>query len=234
MRHLTIVFAYYENPGMLDRQLAAFEAMPAAIQERLRLIIVDDGSPTAPARIRPCGVPVRLLRMKVDVRWNQDACRNLALHHADKGWVLMTDIDHLIPVETIRAVLLADLDEKAVYRFSRVSEPDMQPYKPHPNSWLMTKGMFNRIGGYDERFAGLYGTDGEFRDRVQLAAPIITLPQTLIRVPREVTPDSSTTTYLRKQPEDAEGIPRVKAERARTPNWRPLRLTFPWEHVAAC
>ncbi len=53
---------------------------------------------------------------------------------------------------------------------SRVDAPNLTPYKPHPNTWLLTTDLFYRIGGYDERFSGFYGTDGEFRNRVQRTA----------------------------------------------------------------
>ena len=87
------------------------------------------------------------------------------------------------------------LDERKVYRFSRVDAPDMTPYKPHPNSWVFTRGMFNRIGGYDERLSGFYGTDGEFGKRVERAtAKVVLLDEVLIRYPREVIADASTTT----------------------------------------
>lgn len=232
MRKLTIALPYYENPGMLERHFAALEALPEQLRVQLRLIVVDDGSPRFPAVARPCGVDVEIYRITVDVRWNQDAARNLGVHHAPDGWVLMTDIDHLIPTSTLEALVYGGLDEATIYRFSRVSEPDMAGYKPHPNSWLMTKAMFERTGGYDERFAGFYGTDADYRDRVVQAAPVVVLPNFLVRVPREVTPDASTTAYQRKQPEDQAAIPEIKRERARDPNWRPKRLTFPFVRVA--
>ncbi len=232
MRSLTLVLAYYENPFMLGRQMAALSMMEPSTKKGLRLIVVDDGSPKAPARAMETGVPIEIYRMGLDVRWNQDACRNLGVDRARDGWILMTDIDHLVPEETIKRLLETDLDPDKVYKFSRISEPDMAPYKPHPNSWLMTKAMFDRIGGYDERFAGYYGTDGDFRDSVSRVAETVVLPLTLVRVPREVTPDASTTTYLRKQPEDAINIPRIKHERGQNPNWRPLRGLFPWTRIA--
>lgn len=231
MRAITVVMAYYENPTMLKRHYAAFAAMSEPVRERVCLIVVDDGSPEHPAQPEDCGIAFELYRMGVDIRWNQDACRNLGVDRACGGWILLTDIDHMIPESTLRGIMRAELNPNVVYKFARVSEPDMFPYKPHPNSWLMTKAMYDKIGGYDERFAGLYGTDGDFRDRTQAKAYIDTLPWPLVRVPREVTPDASTTTYLRKQEIDAEGIPRVKMERAAEPGWQTKRLTFPWTKV---
>jgi hypothetical protein len=124
------------------------------------------------------------------------------------------------------------LDGAKVYRFSRVDAPHLTPYKPHPNTWFLTREMFDRIGGYDERFSGYYGTDGEFRDRVHATAKaIVMLPDVMIRYPREVIADASTTHYARKTPEDREGVKRVRALREQVEDWRPLRLTFPWSQL---
>jgi hypothetical protein len=95
----------------------------------------------------------------------------------------------------------------------------------------MSRWLYDRMGGYDERFAGLYGTDADFRDRLNLHGSVKDLKQHVIRVPRTVTPDASTTTYLRKQPEDREGIARVKAERAGQKGWTTVRLSFPYHRV---
>jgi hypothetical protein len=156
-------------------------------------------------------------------------CRNLGVDQARTEWVLLTDIDHVMPLDTLRPLLTMELDPRDVYRLSRQDAPLRTPYKPHPNTWMMTRKMFDRIGGYDERFSGYYGSDSEFRERVQAnARAIVMLPQALIRYPREVIADASTTTYERKAKEDGIHVPRIKAERARIPNWRPLRLTFPY------
>jgi len=232
MTPVTLVMAYYENPSMLDMQFRRLRMLPSDLRDLMHVIIVDDGSPNAAAKPQDIGMPLQIYRVGVDIRWNQDACRNIGAHHAETEWLLLTDMDHVVPEETWRPVVTRRRDPLSVYRFSRVSAPDMLPYKPHPNSWLMTRKMFERVGGYDERFAGLYGTDADIRDRISQSAQIITLKENLIRVPRDVVPDASTTTYLRKQPEDREGLPRLRAERAASADPRPLRLTFPYERVA--
>jgi hypothetical protein len=95
--------------------------------------------------------------------------------------------------------------------------------------------MFDRIGGYDERFSGYYGTDAEFRERVEKTAKAIVMrSEALIRYPREVIPDASTTTYKRKEKQDHANVPRIRAERANIPNWKPLRLTFPFTLEISC
>lgn len=229
MREITLIMAYYENHTMLQRHLHHWRGYVRKMLKNLHVIVVDDGSPKAPARLDsepPCDL--HLYRMLVDVRWNQDACRNLGAHHAQTEWLLFTDMDHMVPTETMEYVMTQKLDPTVAYRFARVSAPDMQPYKPHPNSWLMTKEMYDRVGGYDERLAGWYGTDGDFLDRVQAQAPIIQLDCPLIRVPREVTPDASTTSLTRKSPEDFRAIQTLRRANKGTPT---LRLSFPWERV---
>ena len=240
MNEITLIFPYYENPGMLVKQREHIAALPQIIRENLRVIFVDDGSPDHPVTDEELGLwkgtglsAFAAYRMLIDVRWNWIACRNLAVSRAKTEWVLMTDIDHLLPIQTARRVMNYVLDKRRVYRFSRVDAPDMTPYKPHPNSWLMTRRMFDRIGGYDERFSGFYGTDGEFRDRVTAqAGPPIMLDEPLVRVPREVQADASTTRYGRKEVQDHENVPRIREVRNSQPGWKTLRDTFPWERIA--
>jgi len=97
----------------------------------------------------------------------------------------------------------------------------------------MTKPMFDKIGGYDERFSGFYGSDGEFRDRVRGAVGkerIIILDEPMIRVPREVVSDAATTRYERKTQADHVGIGKARA-RIASEGGRPRRLTFPYHRV---
>lgn len=242
-REITVVLPYYENAGMLAAQYAHFRQLPDDVRQVVNLIVVDDGSPKAPA-FAPGDVKTnpealaeleietfQLYRVDVDVRWNWLTCRNIGVEKSTTQWVLLTDIDHVVPEKTFRRITEQKLDPTNAYRFSRVDAPDLTPYKPHPNSWLMTTTLFDKIGGYDERFSGFYGTDGEFRDRVRAnAKTIIILDEPLVRYPREVIPDASTTRYLRKQPEDHAGVTRIRAQIA-AEGGRPHRLTFPFHRV---
>lgn len=230
---ITVCMAYYENPGMLALQLDNFESMPQDIRDHLEYIVVDDGSTTKPASEvwRKIGMRTKLYRMLVDIRWNQDACRNLAAANARNPWLLLTDMDHMPPEATMRAVLDMQRDPTNAYRFSRVTAPEMTEYKPHPNSWLLTREKYDAAGGYDERFAGIYGTDGMFVKRLRDVAEIVPLPYPLVRYPRTHVPDASTTTYERKTPRDAEEKDRVTAEIEASGDLTPHRLTFPWERV---
>lgn len=219
MRGVSVVMAYYNQPTMLSRQLEHFNGLPADLLSQLEVIIVDDGSSVKPAIGVTAGREFKhafqLWKMAVDIRWNQDACRNLGVKHARQPWVLITDLDHLVPETTLRYLMTADLMPSRIYKFARKDDVTLADYKPHPNSWFMTVEMYARVGGYDERFAGYYGTDWDFRDRALRAAQTIwQLPQYIIRVGREHTPDASMPReFGRKSLHDSRMIQKLKLER---------------------
>lgn len=236
MRSITLVMAYYQNRRMLVEHLRRWEAFPADILEHLHVVIVDDGSPPSQDALgaiisRPPVRSLQLWRMLTDIPWNQDACRNLGVRHARTEWVLLTDMDHIVPVETWKRLITGKLDKRVAYRFGRVSAPALEPYKRHPNSWALTRDTYWECGGYDERLAGNYGTDGDFYSRVKGRRNIVDLPEVLVRVPREVIPDASTTTLKRKEVAQKENIRRLMSERAADPHWRPLHFSFPHKRV---
>ncbi len=248
MRALTLVLPYFCNAGMLAEQQRVWADYPDELRARLHAIVVDDCSPKGhrPSRksltIDGLG-SMRLYRLTEKARWNWLACRNLGVAEASTEWVLLTDIDHVLPAETLRRLVAGDLDPRNVYRLSRVDAPRpwpyalsaCAPYKLHPNTWLMTRAMYDAIGGYDERLSGCYGTDGEFRDRVHVQAKaVVILPEVLIRYPREIIADASTTIYTRKNDpvNDADLLQRREA-RAQVASWKPLRGSFAWEAVAS-
>jgi hypothetical protein len=248
MKDITICLPYYRNHGMLVEQCRRLRALPADLRQHLRLIVVDDGSAllqkdefalpesAVAADVQDAGMPFELYRINVNVRWNQDAARNLAVDRATTEWLLLIDIDHIPPHDTLQRLVSEKYSSKMIYRFNRMTwwgGDRLEPYKPHPNSWFMTKEMFDALGGYDERFAGLYGTDADIKERVEakLGREPAMLDLVLLRVPRETIPDASTTTYLRKQKED-DAFKDARRRRNATPGWQPMRLRFPWERVA--
>jgi hypothetical protein len=222
---VTVVLPYYENADFLARQIAGWGQYPAALRAHLSAVVVDDGSPV-PAQlpeVRP--FPIRLFRIGVDVRWNWLAARNIGAHHAADGWVVLTDMDHVLPVETAARLVHGAHDPAVAYVFSR-RESTGAAIHPHSASYFLTRALFWQIGGYDERLSGFYGTDGYFRRRVAAMAPLRLLTDVLVR--HEFDGDSSTQRYARKQPADAAlhalvaGLPKGS---------RPTTLSFPYHEV---
>lgn len=234
-KRLTLVYPYYDNGRFLAEQLEGWSTLPTDLRARLSAVIVDDGSPEIPAaRVlehRSLPFSIRLFRIDVDVRWNWLAARNIGLHYAAPGWVLVTDMDHVVPETTLRSVIYGAHDPDVIYAFARV-EHTGAPANPHSASFLLTKAMFWTVGGYDEALSGHYGTDGDWRRRCAAVAPLHVLTDALVR--HEFVHDSSTTRYLRKQPEDA-GVRQLIAARGK--RWTPKTLSFPYHEVtleAAC
>lgn len=224
-KRVTLVIPFYDNEHFFQVQAEGWRSYPAELAASLSIIVVDDGSPEPAEKPKDLPCDLRLFRIDVDRRWNWLAARNIGAHHANDGWLLLTDMDHVLPEETLRAVVFGQHDQNRVYVFSR-REHTGEPIAPHSASFLMTKAMFWRIGGYDEALSGHYGTDGEYRRRVAAVAKMRVLTDHLVRY--EYVADSSTTRYLRKQPEDA-AVRKLIA--ARRPGWTPKTLSFAFHEV---
>lgn len=251
LKALTLVLPFYRNRGMLAEHQRVWADYAPDLRKRLHVVVVDDCSPVDDAlRCRDLTLDglasFRAYQIMQKVRWNWLACRNLGMHVATTDWVLLTDIDHVMPAETFTALLDTQLDKRNVYRLSRIDAPHPWPYRlqecgiretkrTHPNTWLMTRQMYDVIGGYDERLSGCYGTDGEFKDRVQASAKaVVLLSDVMIRYGREILADASTSPaeFTRKgDPENDDELRRRRAIRADVPGWKPLRLTFPWAQL---
>lgn len=227
---VTFIYPFYMNHGFLGRQLAWWSTYDASLRTHLSAIIVDDGSPRPALDVlrheTDLPFPIRLFRIEQDVRWNWLAARNIGFHHAPEGWCLVTDIDHVIPQSTATALVYGKHAPSTIYGLSR-REGTGETIHPHPNSWFITRAMFWKVGGYDEALSGHYGTDGEWRRRLAATAPMAILSDRLIR--HEHVGDSSTTAYLRKQPEDAR-VKQLIAARGKA--WTPKTLSFPYHEEA--
>lgn len=221
MRALSLVMPYYCNPGMLAEQYRVWAVYPQDVKQRLEVVLVDDGSPDELRAVhvpRPEGLPaLSIYRALEDKPWHQHGARNLGAYQARGPWLLLTDMDHVLPAASMRALLL--LQHKArIYTLARYDAPDELPtigrygeHKPHPNTFVMTRDLFWHIGGYDEDYCGVYGTDGLFRQRAYLLAPVQHLSHVrILRYPRDVIKDASTTTLARKEGRDPEAKAKVR------------------------
>ena len=220
-RAITLVLPYYDNPAMLAAQQAAWECWPDAVKRQVEVIVVDDASPGTPATIRETGVQTSLYRIEVDVAWNWLQARNIGAHHARGEWLILTDIDHMVPLETVTQ-LLAGIQqrrwasEEEFYTFARADAPDLRPYKPHLDSFFMARRFFWDVGGYDEDYAGHYGTASRWRKRCLAKGRMVHLPELrLIRYPREVVADASTVTLARKEVRDPQALRRIDRWKAK-------------------
>ena len=170
---LSIVFAYYENPAMLAFQWKEIAGYSAELKAVIEIIVVDDGSPVNPAADvpRPNNLPrTSIFRIREDFAWNQDAARNIGAHEAQARVLLLTDIDHVVPHESVRSILAREIPHGEFFGLGRIKYFGKHRSEPHPNSYLLTKKTYWDIGGHDEDFAGIYGKDFLFRKRASRAA----------------------------------------------------------------
>lgn len=242
MKHLTMVMPYYMNEGMLEAQYELWASYPPELKAGIDIIIVDDGSPSKHAvwvDLVPKLPPLQIYRVVPDIPWNQHGARNLGATHAKGPWLFMTDMDHMLPAVSLAALLDCN-DEKHTITFGRVDAPDMKPTlrpdgtrKPHPNTFAVTKENYWKAGGYDEAYCGTYGTDAVFTRALFAQSPVHHREDiSIVRIPREVIADASTTTLPRKEgrPKNASRIIKEKKKAAGMEH-TPLTLNFEWERV---
>lgn len=236
---LTIAFPYYRNPRMLARHYEIWSEWPDEVKAQIRIVVVDDGSPEKASSVkRPKGLPeLSVYRVAEDRPWWHHAARNIAMHEAPEGWCVLTDIDHVLPLASANAILgqLDQLDPGKAYYLDRITT-DGRPrtgsrgdeMKPHPNSFLLTRELFWRLGGYNERLCGCYGTDSQFRQAIMVGGAHAHLSGApLMEYTRRDLVDANTR-MDRKTPENN----RLRAEKFAEARGKPiLTLTQVYERV---
>lgn len=209
----SVVMPYHNNPRMLAKHYDLWAAFPDRIKRAFEVVICDDASDepaTYPAR--DIGVPVSIFRIPPPhIPWSHRCATNIAAREAKGSWLLITDIDHMVPLSTWeyltddkRQTLCTD----RAHTFMR-RNLDGSDYKSHPDSWLFHVSLWSQIKGYDERYRGHYGQNYAFIQRVAHYALTDRLPVALIRVTRDDVPDASERVLSRKS-EDAKSAVAMK------------------------
>lgn len=211
MNQVTAGITYYKNPETLAYQLKLWKEVPQHLLENIEIIVVDDGSPKgkrAEEIIQRDGLPncrFQLLRIVVDMPWNQGQGRNLIFKLARNPWIFATDIDNGLTATFFDGLLAAQLDPKTIYHFKRIEHYSRQPIKFHSETRMMTQQMFwERIGPFDESCTGHYcfierNWMWRVRDSTVTQAE---LPIALEHLPSYVINDSETRGLPRKDDRD--------------------------------
>jgi len=183
---LSVIFAYYANPQMFRYQLEHFSAMDLDVLSQIEILVVDDASPNWPAANEAAGfrqLPLKVFRVREDKPWNQDAARNIGAFEAQGQMLLLTDVDHLVPEESLRLLLGIGVTSEvnSLSRKAHFSSRD-KVVRSHANSYVMSRQKYWEIGGYDEDFWGTYGSDVLFRRRIEKNCKIVELPHVRLEV----------------------------------------------------
>lgn len=151
-----------QNHDSLTELLTKYAQYDGELLDRLQFVLVDDGSPVRVAVPPGIDLNIFLLRIREDILWNQGGARNLGVVYARSDNVLATDLDHEFSEETLRYLAGLSRLGRTMYRFHR-RNANGEFVKPHPNSFVFSRGRFLELYGVDEEFSGHYGCeDGMF------------------------------------------------------------------------
>ena len=207
---MNVCFPYYMNQSMLKEHLQNWASWPLDLLDQFRFVIVDDASPE-PARIGSHPGEVWLFRVEKDIPWAWPAAKNIAMKEIPAGPALLTDIDHLLEAEDAARLLELRVLGNAHYIPRRRRKVDGLEYKRHPSTYILQKELYWRVGGFEERWLGSYGTDFMMRRRIQRLSDRVELDDIWLTLyGREVISDASTTCFGRKGSEYHLHTPEMK------------------------
>lgn len=228
---------------MLELQCKEWKDYPEGIE----IVVIDDGSPEPAADILKSSNRVKLYRVLQDIPWNRGGARNLGAHVAQTDWLLHVDIDHVLPAPCAWRMVERHFPPPAShwYRFKRwrVGKADETRRKdaiaddvrfgevrPHGDSYLCTRELYWRVGGYDEDYSGCLGGGSPFLRQMEREAPAgLFNGEVVLHVhTRDSVADASDHSLSRDTSEYSRRR-RNKERRGDTKARNPLR--FEWERV---
>lgn len=142
--------------------LGRYEKYPDEVKSKVQFVIVDDGSPVEYV-IPDFDLNLTWIKINQDIRWNQAGARNLGVIYAKSDKILLTDLDHEIPVVSMKRLIDMGSCGKRLYKMYRRDPCGVKNggklYKGHSNLFVLSRGRFMECFGYDEEFAGAYGAE---------------------------------------------------------------------------
>lgn len=175
MVEMSLIVSVLDSHEVVRRQLLHLGRL---LPNSCELILVDDGS--EPPLDAVCAAvstlfPLRLHKTEDRRPWTQPRGRNVGAALARGPKLLFFDIDHVVTESVLRACLEHPGDKLHWVRRPGVLDPEgrivtdpetLRTYgltddRPsvHANSFMIRRTLFERLGGYDERYCGRYGGD---------------------------------------------------------------------------
>jgi glycosyltransferase involved in cell wall biosynthesis len=243
MKLLSYIYTYYESPLMYQRQLQEWSKYPDSIKKEMEIRVVDDCSEQNMITKPSVDIDLRVFRITKKIKWNLYAGRNIGADKATGKWFLFSDIDLVVPVSSMEMIwkrlMGGELNENTIYRFTRIDVTTNAEIKPHGFTFLMTRDLFFKIGGYDEEYAGLYYNMcalyfGQIeRYYARNYDLFVQLPIPLIYYTNGVIPDASKAdTFVKNKLHD--DIRRVRIQRRKKEQGREgtvKTLLFPYQEI---
>jgi len=236
MTDITLILPYYESPTMFEFHVRCFGQCSDLVREHLEIIFIDDVSPLRPLIPVDFGFNVRYFRVLKKANWNIPFCRNLGAFAASHNWLILTDIDHTFLNPVLEHLIEGSWQEDCVYWFSRSERGDTgKAIFPHMNTYFMSKPMYERCGGDDERTANIYAAqEPDFLERSKKAARAV-IPISDRYPLRDWTyliEDARVRMIARRTPENHYNYWQYFKLSRQTKGYKPLRMSFPYEEIA--
>lgn len=176
---LSIIIPVLNSHEVVRRQLLHFSRM--GLLPDTEIIIVDDGSD--PPIANTSDLPVHIFRTNDKRPWTWALARNAGARVATGEYLLMFDVDHIVPAAAIgflrkfnghKVQFIREfgiLDEHGVLKHDRetLTEYGLPPEHslkigPLPNNFAIRRDLFWELGGYREDLVEKPYPQGEDRD----------------------------------------------------------------------
>ena len=165
-KNMTLVLSYFDQAEVLEQHLAQWESYSPNIRASVNFMIVDDCS-QLPAKdvlnnFGPLDISIKVYRVLDDLYCNIAGGRNLGASECSTEWMLILDMDTMVPELLIKKMLrLTQKNRPATaYRFNR-TVPDNPGHEkngvPHPAVCLIRQKDYWAIGGCEVDLVGNYG-----------------------------------------------------------------------------
>lgn len=163
---ISIVYPFYNHHVIFKHHLNVWNKYGREILDQIEFVIVDDHSyQQIEIDKRFDNLNIKVYRVLDDIVWNYGA-KNLGVQEASGHWFLLSELDHLLPLEACKKILELPRDRGSYYMFKRRNHANHANKRYintiHPATYYMSKSAFYDAGGIDEDFSGAYGYDDIF------------------------------------------------------------------------
>lgn len=156
LSYVTHFYLDQKRPDSVLDLLLRYQAYTSELLDRIQFVVVDDCSPLR-FDIPELDLNLTWLRIQDDIPWNQGGARNLGVVYAASDKVLLTDIDHEFPEATLAKMLRMRECGRDFFKIYRTDPVSGKFRHGHSNIFLLSRGRFLRLHGYDEEYCGHYG-----------------------------------------------------------------------------
>lgn len=163
---VSLVHPFYNEERRFDLQIDLWSCWPVEVKEKVRITIIDDGSPSpvhtwiTDSKLKKLAeLNINVYRIEKDLMWNTPGALNLGLVTAPNEWVMIMDSDCAFDGDNWKILLAGDYDPNAVYKFPRQRHgtiEDLSNKRFLPCTMFFHKNLVWSLGGFDEGFTGEY------------------------------------------------------------------------------